>query len=108
MSERIKFSIQLSHSDGLWVEHVCTNSLKRHSAGRCLSLESRESIFENLVALCLPRDCGSHQHEPVADNRRLVELDALVDEPLDVFKAFTDGALSNARLKVPVINWLLR
>ena len=80
MSKGIKFSIELTHSNGLWIENVCVYLLK-HDSSRCaLALESRESISEDFVTSGLAGDGWTDKHEAMTDYRGLVELDALLDE----------------------------
>ena len=51
-----------------------------------------------LVAFGLAGDGWSNQHEPMADHRGLVQLDTLLDEPVNVLQSFADGCLMNALL----------
>ena len=78
MSERVKLSIQLSHSDGLGVEYVCVDLLKRHPSWSTLALEGRERVTEDFVAFGLSRDSRTDQHEAMTNHCCLIELDTLL------------------------------
>ena len=96
MSEGIKLSIELAHSDGLGIEHVRMHSLEWYPSWCSRPLQSCQSVSQHFVALCLPRDGRPNQHQAVTNHRGLVELYALVYEALDIFQAFLQCTLANA------------
>ena len=80
MSESIKLSIKLTHSDGLGIQNVSVHLLKRYTSRSAFALESRERITQHFVAFGLAGDRRPDQHETVTYNCGLVELDAFIDE----------------------------
>ena len=51
MSERVKFSVELSHGDGLGIENVGVHNLKWDTTGSALALQSCQSVSQNLKSL---------------------------------------------------------
>ena len=78
VSERVKLSIELPHCDGLGVEDERVNKFERHTSWGTFALEGGEGISKHLVALGLAGDGRTNQHETVAHDCGLVQLNALL------------------------------
>lgn len=95
MSEWVKLSIKLAHSDGLGIQNKCVYLLKRYTSWGTLALESRERVTKYLVAFGLARDGWTNQHETVTNYCRLVQLNALLYKSLKEYKTNAMYNISN-------------
>ncbi len=80
MGHDVKLAVQLSHGDGLWVQDVGVRRFEGRPRGGRDALEQRARALQHLVHLGLPGPGGTDEHQAVSHHRRLVQLDALVDE----------------------------
>lgn len=97
LRDRINFSVELSHANGLRVKDSFFNRLKSIVFGALL-VQSSHGVLKNIIASSLSTACRSHKHDSESHIEGLKQLNGLQKKHRVLLKAKVCNGVLNLGL----------